>query len=290
MDGNNLLKSNVRQLNRKQKDKTQMNNDQMDTYQTNDRIKKKPYKVIAILCFLLIWEGTFRLGIYHEAIFPSLGAILAALFQSLVHGGLFMQIIYSFYVILKGLGIALILAAAMIGLGRASRVADEVVDLLITIAHPLPGIAIMPLVILWFGIGEKAVLFVVVHAMLWPLLINLKSGVGLLRSSYLKVSKAFNFSTVSELYHIYFMGAVPSIISGCKIAWSRGWRALISAEMIFGVVGNNSGVGWYLFEQRVYMNTAGLYAGLIVIMFCGLFVEGFVFKKIEKHTTERWGV
>lgn len=251
-------------------------------------VKKVKYRIIFVVLILIVWEVLARSGLYHKALVPSLFTIVEKLISELMNGKLLFAIINSLLNISKGLLISLLCAFVLVGIGRINEVFDDLVSFMISIAHPVPGIAILPLIILWLGIGEKAVMFVVVHAMLWPLVINIKSEMNRLEDKYSKIGKVFNLGFFSEVIHIYFMGSMPAFISGSKIAWSRGWRAFISAEMVFGVVGVKSGLGWYLFEQRVYMNSPALYSGLIAIVLSGIFVEGYVFSSLEKSTRIRW--
>ena len=74
-----------------------------------------------------------------------------------------------------------------------------------------------------------------------------------------------------------------------KIGWARAWRALISAEMVFGAVGSKGGIGWYLLNQRTFMDTSGLFAGIILVILIGIFVEDVVFGAIESRTLKKWG-
>jgi NitT/TauT family transport system permease protein len=173
-------------------------------------------------------------------------------------------------------------------LSEISVIFNDFLEIMISVAHPLPGIAIIPLVILWIGIGEKAILFIIIHAMIWPVIINLKSGIQSIPEIYIDLSEVYNFSKADKIKHIYLMGILPHIFSGLKIAWARGWRALISSEMVFGVVGTSSGLGWYIFKQRVFMNTGGLYGGLVIIIILGLLVEGIVFQKLENTYIGKW--
>jgi NitT/TauT family transport system permease protein len=221
-------------------------------------------------------------------LFPSLVSIGRAFTNDILNGSLVGAVTYSFYVIFKGLLWSFFLGGILVLVLRSHEFFNEVVGMIIAIAHPLPGIAILPLVILWFGIGEKAVLFVVVHSMLWPMVITLKAGVLNIYQRYARIGQAFNLSCYKTVVHLYGMGLIPSLITGAKIGWSRGWRAFISAEMVFGVVGNHSGLGWYLFEQRVYMNAPKLFAGLMMIVICGLVVEKIIFTRAEHYVLERW--
>lgn len=251
-------------------------------------VKRIKYRLIFIALILIIWEVLAQSGLYHKVLIPSLFTILETLISELMNGKLFYAVLNSLLIISKGLFISLLVAFVLVGISRINEITDDLVSFMISIAHPVPGIAILPLIILWFGIGEKAVLFVVVHAMVWPLVINIMSEMNRLDEKYSKIARVFNLGFFSEVIHIYLIGSVPAFISGSKIAWSRGWRAFISAEMVFGVVGANSGLGWYLFEQRVYMNSPALYSGLIAIVLSGIFIEGYVFSKLEKVTRTRW--
>ena len=82
--------------------------------------------------------------------------------------------------------------------------------------------------------------------------------------------------------------SIPQIISGLKIAWARAWRALISAEMLFGITSGKGGLGWYIYDRRIFMDTPGMYAGLMVLVLIGLIFESLIFNGLEKMTSRRW--
>lgn len=251
-------------------------------------VKARWSRLIFILIVLMSWEAIVKFGHYNPLLFPSLRSIGSAFVCDVLNAKLIGAVGYSFWIIGKGLLLAFFIALVLVFLSRSHEICDDIVALIVTIAHPLPGIAILPLVILWFGIGERAILFVVVHSMLWPILITLKAGVLVIHQKYDRLSKAFSLSLNKRIVHLYGMGLIPSIITGAKIGWSRGWRAFISSEMVFGIVGERSGLGWYLFEQRVYFNPPKMFAGLLTIVLCGLFIEKIIFEKAENYILRRW--
>ena len=253
------------------------------------KILNKKYRKILIIIFIIsLWEGIYYLNIYPQTLFPSLKEIAFEIIKGFNDFSIISSIQYSLILLFKGILITFLLAFLNVLLSEISVIFNDFLEMLISIAHPLPGIAIIPLIILWIGIGEKAILFIIIHAMLWPVIINLKSGIQSIPKIYMDLSEVFNFSKIDKMKHIYFMGILPHIFSGLKIAWARGWRALISSEMVFGVVGSSSGLGWYIFKQRVFMNTPGLYGGLIIIIILGLLVEGIIFKKLENMYLGKW--
>lgn len=252
------------------------------------KIRTGVKKVIILLTILAIWQIVSSLGIYPKVLFPGLPEIFNKVINDLLNKNLLNQIVYSFYILIKALFISIVGSFILVILGELSDWFDSFVELILTIAHPLPGIAIIPLVILWIGIGSNAILFIIIHSMIWPMVINLKTGIYSVSKTTFDVGTVFNFTFFQKLKHIYFMGLFPHLLSGAKIAWSRGWRALISSEMVFAVLGSSSGLGWYIFEKRVYMDTSGLYGGLFVIVVLGFLVEKVFFEYIEKKTIKKW--
>ena len=171
-----------------------------------------------------------------------------------------------------------------------SKVLLTLIETLLNIFHPLPGIALLPLIILIFGVGKQTILVIIVHSMLWPIVLNLRTGIKSIPIIYHQIGMNYQLSQMNMMKKIYLPSSMPFLISGIRIAFSRGFRALISAEMIFGVAGTIGGLGWYIFESRVFMNVRGIYAGIIVVVFLGIIFEELLFSKIEAITLKKWGM
>ena len=167
---------------------------------------------------------------------------------------------------------------------------EKAVKTIVTLLHPLPGVALLPLVILWVGTGKTAITIIIVHGAFWPLMQNLLSGMESIPDIYFKVGDNYGFSTSEKIIRILIPATAPFLIAGLKIAWARAWRALISAEMIFGAAGLAGGIGWAIYRSRVFMDVAGIVSGLAVIIIIGIVVEKFVFGFIEKRTIKKWGM
>ena len=84
--------------------------------------------------------------------------------------------------------------------------------------------------------------------------------------------------------------SLPYFLAGSRIAFARSWRALISAEMIFGAAGGKGGIGWFLYNKRVFMDSSGLFAGLLVIVVAGILTEEVFFTILENKTVKKWGM
>lgn len=246
--------------------------------------------VVITLLFLLLWEVVVRLGLYSELILPSPIHVYQKIFMAFQNEGLSGQIVRSIAVVVKGLSVATVMTCLFLVLSEFSRTIERIAETLCTIFHPLPGIAILPVFMLWFGVGEGAIVAVVVHSVIWPLYINLSTGKRSIPEIYGQVSRGFDIDGVNRWSHILIPAILPHLLSGMRTGWARAWRALISAEMIFGAIGNGGGLGWFIFKSRVFMDTAGMFAGLVVVIAVGLFVEKFFFDMIEEKTLRKWGI
>jgi NitT/TauT family transport system permease protein len=247
-------------------------------------------RVFWIVLFVLIWQLTAYSGYFSELIFPSVDDILKSLYNSLINGELIKQLAFSLSLIAEGLFISILFALIMALISKFSKTAAGLIDTLTALAHPLPGIALMPLILIWFGAGRNAVLIVIIHSVIWPLVLNLKTGFDSIPETYILIAENYRLNKFEFLYKILIPASLPYFIAGLKIAWARSWRALISAEMLFGAINSLGGIGWFIFQKRVFFDLPGVFAGIIVIIFIGVVVEDFIFAKLEKATIEKWGM
>lgn len=247
-------------------------------------------RIFWIILFILIWEIIFWSGRFSPLVFPSLQEIVATLFKSIFNGELTQQLLFSLSVIFQGLFLSLLLAIFLSLLAHFSEVVASLIDSLVAIAHPLPGIALMPLVLIWFGTGRQAVLFIILHSVLWPMVLNLRTGFNSIPEIYNLVGKNYGLNRMEILIQILTPASLPYFLAGLKIGWARSWRALISAEMLFGAVNSVGGLGWYIFQKRVFFDLPGVFSGIILIIMIGIIVEDFIFNRIEKYTIEKWGM
>lgn len=247
-------------------------------------------KIIWLLLLLAVWQGVALSGLVSPLIFPGLDVIAGALYGALLSGELLKETAYSIIIIFEGLFIGVLLAVIMSLASVCSKWMKAFAEVLTTLAHPLPGIALLPIIILWLGTGRDAILFIIVHSVLWPLLLNLTAGFRATPAIYSETARNFGVKGIGLFKDVYVPASLPFLISGLKIAWARSWRALISAEMIFGAVGGQGGLGWYVFKQRVFMDTAGMFSALVVIILIGILVEEVLFEKLEAVTIRKWGI
>lgn len=252
--------------------------------------KRSIQRILWVSIFLVAWELIARSGKYDPLIFPSLQEILRTLGQSLVEGDLLRQTLYTLKLIAEGFLIGLGLALLLALIAFISRIGEGFVDTLIAIAHPLPGLALLPLIILWLGTGAPSIVFIIVHSVVWPLLLNLLIGFKSIPKIYKQIGKNYELNAPQIVGHIMIPAALPYFLAGIKTGWARAWRAIIGAEMVFGAAEGTGGIGWFIFTKRVFMDTAGMFAGIIVIILIGILVEELILDQLEKKTVKKWGM
>lgn len=248
------------------------------------------WKLGWILLFLLLWQALVLSGRFPEALLPPPSEVLSALLQSISDGTMLQALGYSIGLISLGLLLGSIIALVLAILSTLSTITASFVETCISIAHPLPGVALLPLVILWIGTDTRAILFIILHSVIWPMVLNLRAGFHAVPELHLQVAKGMGLSALETTILIGIPSSMAYLLSGLEISWSRAWRSLVSAEMIFGAAGGVGGLGWMIFQSRVFMDTAGLFSSLLVMIAIGILVEHLLFRLLENRTVKRWGM
>ncbi len=242
-----------------------------------------------VAVFVSLWEFLRWATSISPLLLPAVPSILGALATAFIEGDLLRQLALSFGVIAAATAVALVLALVLVLASALSPLAASGIDTLNALLHPLPAIAVLPVVIVWFGTGTPAVFVVIVHSVLWPLFTNIRAGYRSLPRTYLLVGRNLGLRGIRLFTRVIVPAALPHVVSGLRVAWARAWRALISAEMVFGAMAGVGGIGWFLFTQRVFMNGPGLFAGIAVVMVVGVVVEEGLFSVLDRRIAVRWG-
>ena len=253
-------------------------------------------KVAFVAVLLAAWEIAARAHVFgprSEIIFPTLEAVGAAFVKNFAKGyagvTLWVYLANSMKLLLAGMGIGIGMAFLCSGLSMVSRTFHNLYSLLVAVADLLPGVALLPVVIIIFGVKPGVIVFLVVHSVVWPMSRNLIDGFRAVPRLYVEAGMNIGLSRAGLLFGIYIPAAMSYILSGLKVGWARAWRGLISAEMIFGIA-SAPGIGLFINQMRTNMNNADMYATLVVIIIIGLIVQYGILNPIEKHTVGKWGM
>lgn len=242
-----------------------------------------------ILGLMGVWEVYARwLG--NALLFPTFSSTLAALVGGIVSGQIPRAAVFTLSLLLQGYLLGLVLAGVLVACAVASRVGSDLLETLASMFNPLPSVALLPLALIWFGLGNAGVVFVLVHAVLWAVAINTFAGVKGLSPTLRMVGQNYGLSTIGYITRVLIPGAFPSLLTGAKVGWAFAWRTLIAAELVFGVTSGSGGLGWYIYEQKNLLRIPQVFAGLLTVTLFGLLVEHVIFRAIEQRTVRRWGM
>ena len=172
----------------------------------------------------------------------------------------------------------------------STRIGTDLLSTLTAMFNPLPAIALLPLALLWFGLGIPSLVFVIVHSVLWAVALNTHSGFLAVSETQRMAGQNYGLRGVRYVMNILIPAAFPSILAGLKIGWAFAWRTLIAAELVFGVSSRSGGLGWFIFENRNELETDYVFAGLTTVIIIGLLVESVIFRTVETHTVRKWGM
>jgi len=245
------------------------------------------------LAVLVVLAGAWELyarAAANPLLFPSLSDTLAAFWDAAAHGPLIDRTLTSLGVLGMGYALGLALAAVFTTIAVSTRVGTDLLSTLTAMFNPLPAIALLPLALLWFGLGAKSLVFVIVHSVLWAVALHTHSGFASVSPTLRMAGQNCGLRGLTYVLLLLVPAAFPSILTGLKIGWAFAWRTLIAAELVFGASSRSGGLGWFIFENRNQLETASVFAGLLTVILIGLFVESVIFRAIENATVRRWGM
>jgi NitT/TauT family transport system permease protein len=210
--------------------------------------------------------------------------------QAIRDGTLLVRTWSSLKILLLGYSIGIALAAVLSVLAITTRIGSDLLETATAMFNPLPAIALLPLALIWFGLGPASIVFVLVHSVLWAVALNTHSGFLGVSEILRMVGQNYGLKGLRYIARIYVPAAFASILTGLKIGWAFAWRTLIAAELVFGVSSGQGGLGWFIFERRNTLDIAGVFCGLLTVIIIGLIVENLIFRTVERLTVKRWGM
>jgi len=247
-------------------------------------------QMLFVIILAATWELIALTGYVPPLLFPRFSHVIQALIKETLNGEVLGRTWFSLNLVAWGLGLATVSAVLATAMAMCSQTASECMETLMAILHPLPGIAILPIVILWLGTGPRSISAVIWFAAVWPLIANLHTGLRSVPITQIEAGRNLGLQGVSLVRSVLIPGAFPHILSGLRVSWARAWQALVASEMVFGASGGEGGLGWFIYKRRFFMEVPGVFAGMIVIVLIGLIVERVCFEQIEIRTIRRWGM
>jgi NitT/TauT family transport system permease protein len=244
---------------------------------------------LVLLVLILLWQA-YGMFADNDLIFPTAWDTVKAFWQGITSGVLVSRTVSSLTLLIQAYVIGIALALLLVAIAVSSSLGSDVLSTLTSMFNPLPAIALLPLGLLWFGLGAGSIIFVVVHSVLWAVALNTHVGFQSVGETVRMAGRNMGLTGVSYIFRLLIPAAFPAILSGLRIGWAFAWRTLIAAELVFGATSRSGGLGWFIFENRNNLNTPAVFAGLLTVILIGLFVETLIFGAIEARTIRKWGM
>ncbi|MEI6205427.1 MAG: ABC transporter permease [Desulfuromonadales bacterium] len=245
-------------------------------------------KTFILLMLALVWQ-LYSQKLANPLMFPTFSDTATALRDAVVKGELLSRVLVSLRVLLGGYSIGILLATVLAALANGTRLGNDLLEVLTAMFNPLPAIALLPVALLWFGLGNGSITFVLVHAVLWPVALSTHSGFASISNTIRMVGRNYGLTGFRYVLQILIPAAFPAILTGLKNGWAFAWRTLIAAELVFGVSSGSGGIGWFIYENKNQLEIAYVFAGLLTVIAIGVTMDS-LFRLAEERTVNRWGM
>jgi NitT/TauT family transport system permease protein len=246
-------------------------------------------KVFIIVVLATAWQ-LYALWLDNSLLVPTFADTVRALVSDVSNGTIPNRALSSIQVLLVGFASGTLLAGLLTVFAISTRIGTDFLETMTAMFNPLPAIALLPLALIWFGLGAGSLIFVLIHSVMWAVALNTLAGFRGVSTTVRMVGRNYNLNGLRFVAKILIPAAFPSILAGLKIGWAFAWRTLIAAELVFGVSSGQGGLGWYIFESKNQLNIPEVFAGLLTIIMIGLAVENVIFRFVETRTVQRWGM
>lgn len=238
------------------------------------------------LSLIALWELFYLAHLWPPFLFPSPWDVISTLINGFQDGLFMLGIAASLGRLAIGYGISLLIGLPVgLAAGRV-QVVDQTIGALILGLQTLPSICWLPLALLWFGLNERAILFVVVMGAVLSIALAAQDGVKNVRPLYLLAAKNMGARGLNLYARVILPAAFPAILTGMKLGWSFAWRSLMAGELLYG----NVGLGQLLMMGRELNDMSQVLAVMLVIVALGLFVDRLIFAPVERRVRARWGL
>lgn len=233
-----------------------------------------------------LWWLLAARHVWDETLFPGPGAVGRTLRVLLMDGTLLDATAVSLRRVMLGYLISLLVGVPLGVLLARQRWADETLGALVTGFQALPSICWLPLALLWFGLNDRAILFVVVMGSMVSVAAGVRDGVRNLPPTYVRAARTMGTRGLHLTTDVLLPASLPALMTGAKLGWSYAWRALMSGELLFVSLG----LGHMLMVGRELSDMSQVLSVMLVIVALGLLADHMVFGSLERLVRRRWGL
>ena len=243
-------------------------------------------RIIFYVLLLVLWQAIANSGIWYDYVFPGPIAVWNSLVEGFLHGLFLQASLASLQRLAIGYGISLVIGVTLGLLIGRNRLFEETVGSLILGLQALPSVCWLPLAILWFGLTDQAVIFVVVMGALFSITLGVDAGVKNTPPIYLKAARNLGARGLAVSTQVILPAALPAVMTGLKQGWTFAWRSLMAGELLF----YSLSLGNLLQTGRDLNDASMVMAVMAVIIIIGVSIDGLIFTPLERRVRERWGL
>ena len=233
-----------------------------------------------------VWVLVARLRIWPPYLFPAPQGVLESLWAGFADHSFWIAIAISMKRIVVGYALSVAIGVLLGLLMATSDFLEQTLGGLLVSLQSLPSICWLPIAVLWFGLSEKAILFVVVMGSVLSVTISMETGRKQMPKIYAMAGRNLGAHGLKLFLFVLFPASLPYVLTGLKQGWAFAWRSLIAGEMIFVTLG----LGQLLMMGRDLNDMSQVIAVMILIIAIGYIVDGLIFKTVERRLQERWGL
>jgi ABC-type nitrate/sulfonate/bicarbonate transport system permease component len=218
-------------------------------------------RIASPLLLLVVWELTSRVGLVDPLLLPPPSTVFAELWRMLLSGSLIVDTWASLRRVLMGFSISAVISITLGALMGRSQLLEDMLDPLIELLRPISPLAIFPLALLWFGIGDASKVFLIALSCSFPIIISTYAGVRGIDRSYIQVARSMGATRFEIFQRVVLNGALPQVFTGIRLAWGIALIVIIASEMIGGV----AGLGYMVLTAQQTFRVDRVFAGIVVI-------------------------
>jgi ABC-type nitrate/sulfonate/bicarbonate transport system permease component len=243
--------------------------------------------IFSLVAGVTAWWLVVALGLANPVLLPPPDTVVRAIVAMVAEGTLFRHVLVSLARAVGGFLLATAIGVPLgILLGRSAR-AFAIVDPWVELLRPVPPIAVLPLVVLWFGIGEESKLVVVFYGAIFPILINTIHGVRSVDNTRIRAARALGATERQIFYLVVLPAAVPSIVTGLRLGAGMAIFVLVAAELL----GSTAGLGWLIMDSREHFFTDRIMVGIVALGLMGYLINRSLLgleRRLVRWRPARW--
>ena len=222
-------------------------------------------RMLSPMLLLIAWEVCSRMGLLNPQVIPAPSRILTDLYNLAISRELFVALYASMKRVVSGFAIAVVVGVSIGVLMASSRIAEDVIDPFVEFLRPISPLALLPLAILWFGIGDASKIFLIALSCCFPVLLNTYAGVKGVDVALVRAASSLGANRWEIVRNVILPGSIPSILTGVRISWGIALIVIIASEMVGAV----NGIGFMVLDAQQTFRTERLFSGIAIIAAIG---------------------